>query len=164
MLKVRKNVFETNSSSVHSICITKKSINQIEFPEKIVFKHGEFGRDDMILNTPEEKASYFYQAVCDLFTDKEKEKIINRIYSELGKYGIDAEFEPDMRDEFGLEYGGIDHSYNLREWCTPLSNNMKKLLRFIFSDESFVHTGSDECGTDVSINVNYKHEEFYKDS
>ena len=40
--KVRKNVFETNSSSTHSICVTKNNIVD-EKQNHIEFTIGEFG-------------------------------------------------------------------------------------------------------------------------
>lgn len=42
--QIRKSVFETNSSSTHAICITKKKDNY-KLPDHIDFEFGEFGWD-----------------------------------------------------------------------------------------------------------------------
>ena len=39
--KIRQSVFETNSSSTHSICIATDTT--IDFPKSLHFEFGEFG-------------------------------------------------------------------------------------------------------------------------
>lgn len=158
MLSIRKNVFETNSSSTHSICITQQRIRNLKVPKKLIFKLGEFGWEDAILNTPEEKASYLYTAICSLKDEKDRKKIINKIYTELWTYGVEAVFCPETSDE----YGYIDHVYGLEDFLSKILTNSKRMVRYLFLEESFVHTGNDNDGTDISINVPYKHEEYYK--
>lgn len=90
MRKVRSNVFETNSSSMHSICINKKAREKYTAPEILdwVYVHkGEvrlfdndlsFGRSPFdILVSPYEKAKYAIAAygesgikeITDIFRD-----------------------------------------------------------------------------------------------
>lgn len=57
MIKFRQNVFETNSSSTHAICICT---NHPSVPTKVDIKVGEFGWDRVDLTDPEEKLSYLY--------------------------------------------------------------------------------------------------------
>lgn len=57
MIKIRQNVFETNSSSTHAICICTNNPN---VPTKVDIKVGEFGWDRVDLTDPEEKLSYLY--------------------------------------------------------------------------------------------------------
>ena len=45
LIKIRKGVFETNSSSMHSICISREGISGLKYPKKVFFKHGEFDRE-----------------------------------------------------------------------------------------------------------------------
>lgn len=161
MLQIRKSVYETNSSSTHSICITRKGISSIELPEKIVFKHGEFGWDEKKLKTPEEKASYLYQAICAFYEEKERNKVINEIYSDLAEFEVDAKFEPEIKTKYGV-YGYIDHPYELKDWLEKILGNKKRLIRYLFSEESFVCTGNDNDDSDIDIFVNYRHEEYYK--
>jgi len=162
MIQIRKHVFETNSSSTHSICVTKKNIGKIKLPEKIMFSPGEFGWEEAILNMTEEKASYFYQAILSTKEEKDIETIINNIYCELNKYGIDSEFEPQTLDKYGFPTGYIDHPYDLSEWINDMLNSTKKLVKFLCSEESFIITGNDNSDTEIDISVDYKHDEYYK--
>lgn len=143
MIKIRSNVFETNSSSVHSIVITKTPTDPGWFVE---FSIGEFGWEFNELSTPEEKASYFYTAACSLL----KRDIFNEISEKLFKYGIEIYSTNRAAFEFDAEYtwlenGYIDHVEELESWVNDLMNDTDKLIRFIFNDESFVITGNDNC-------------------
>lgn len=55
--QIRKSVFETNSSSTHAICITKKKDNY-KIPKHIDFEFGEFGWEHDEYSDPETKLSY----------------------------------------------------------------------------------------------------------
>ena len=54
--QIRRGVFETNSSSVHAICISKS--NEYKTQDNVDFIYGRFGWSPETLYTPEEKASY----------------------------------------------------------------------------------------------------------
>lgn len=54
-------MFETNSSSTHSICITKSDV--LDIPSSVYFTTGEFGWSHQKLNSVKEKASYLYTAI-----------------------------------------------------------------------------------------------------
>ena len=156
MIKVRRGVFETNSSSTHSICITKSDLN-INFPESITFSVGDFGWEEDKLFDHYEKASYLYTAIMCLYDKKEQQKFIDFIVKTLDKNNIDYRFVP-----IGSEYYGIDHCSELREVVELICHSEKRLLRYLFSEESFILTGNDNNDSCVEINVTYKHETYYK--
>ena len=60
--KIRSGVFETNSSSVHSLVFSKEGLEPSVLPvdknDKIITDFGEFGREYCIYNTQAEKLSY----------------------------------------------------------------------------------------------------------
>ena len=64
MQKIRKNVFETNSSSTHSICIAKDM--ELIIPTSIHFEFGEFGWEVDTLSSVYEKASYLYTGLHEI--------------------------------------------------------------------------------------------------
>lgn len=161
---LRKGVFETNSSSVHSICIAKDSCTDQEYPEKLYFKHGEFGWEYECYRTPEEKASYLYEAVCGIYENRaDRENIKNQLFDILGKKGIIAEFEEDKEDEYGFREGYIDHCWEVKEWLDSVLHSEKRLMNFLFSDKSYVHTGNDNSRYHT-IHAEYPHEEYYKEN
>lgn len=62
MIQVRHNVFETNSSSTHSIAIPRK-IDDKEIPKSFIFNFGDFGWEDNEVDP----CDYLYTAIynCD---------------------------------------------------------------------------------------------------
>ena len=158
MIKVRRNVFETNSSSTHSICITKNN-NLLEIPEKVTFKLAYFGWENKIYNDTEHKASYLYSAIREFekyYDKKMSRKWLDFICLTLMKNNIDYEFDDTER------FYGIDHVGELMDFVKDVCHSEKRLLRYLFSVESFIITGNDNDDSSVSINETYKHEEYYK--
>lgn len=85
MKQVRIGVFETNSSSTHSICISAVRNDPLQYPSHIIFKCGEFGWREARLDTPEEKASYLYSSMICLFDRDELESSKVKILDHLAK-------------------------------------------------------------------------------
>lgn len=162
--KTRRNVFETNSSSTHSICLTKNNILDKK-SDHIHFTFGEFGWEMETYNSAYEKAQYLYTAICE----NKKTELLNKIKLILDANNITYEFDkPIFTTSSGGEYtwldsecGYIDHSDELEEFLT-ICEDENKLMRYLFSSESFIITGNDNNDCDVDINVNYEHEEYYK--
>src|SRR3954467_12865836 len=133
---IRIGVFETNSSSTHSICIPKES-NTFDLPEKIHFELGRFGWEVGLLKSISEKASYLYTGlkVNDMIPEFEN------IVDFLTELGIECTCEQINNDSF------IDHGDELCPFLLDICSNKDKLLRFLFSELSFILTGNDnyEC-------------------
>jgi len=142
--QIRKNVFETNSSSTHAICITKRKVDKDNFPNSVEFNHDEFGWEFEVYEDVQNKASYLYQAICDLCYEdnKKKSKYIDQIYDTLGKYGIECSFDTNDKDESGWSVGYIDHGNDTEDFVNAVMNNENRLLRYLFG-ESKVITGND---------------------
>lgn len=142
MINIRNNLFETNSSSVHAICWSKN--NDWEIPDTLHFTFGEYGWDNEMLATTYELASYLYTALCSIYEDKELSDYKNYIYDTLGRYGCECTFaEPSTAKWRYFDYGYIDHSHELLPFIESLRASEKKLLKFLFSPESFIMTGND---------------------
>ena len=149
---IRRYVFETNSSSTHSICITKSNVlNQKQ--NYIKFQTGEFGWEQDTLSNPYEKASYLYTGI--LYNGQED--LIDKIKDIMDKNNIEYEFEGTSGDN-----GYVDHGGNLYSFLEDICSDENKLMRYLFSSESFIITGNDNDDEDVDITANYDHEEYYK--
>lgn len=62
MFKIRKGIFETNSSSVHTLCINKR--NDLKIPNSFKFDRGEeFGWSYDTYNDDMSKGDYLYQLI-----------------------------------------------------------------------------------------------------
>ena len=145
MINIRKSLFETNSSSVHAICVAKE--NNYDIPKSLHFIFGEFGWEEKVLSSVEQLASYLYTAiyVCGEDGSYDIGKYINYIYETLGKYGCNCDFETPTYDKhYGwFDSGYIDHSYELKDFVDSIRHSEKRLLRYLFSPDSYIVTGND---------------------
>ena len=165
-MKIRQGMFETNSSSTHTIILTE---NNCEPGAIVDFQIGEFGWSFDRLDTVDEKASYLYTAAC-LYYDRD---VYQDLYEVLSKYGVKCSCtEPAEFDKKwgGLANGYIDHGCegDLPAFVERVMSHEKVLIRFLFSPESFIVTGNDNCYDkdsdwyDKQIDVDYKHTSYYK--
>lgn len=170
MLKIRQGVFETNSSSTHSICIAKKA--GLSIPKHVYFDFGEFGWECDTLRSLSEKASYLYTGL--IANDRKDD--FDKVKNVLTSRGVEVTMEEpiySMRsytDAAGkqLEYksgenvGYVDHSDQLKDFLDAICSDERKLLNFLFSDLSFIITGNDNDDLDVEIKVDYPYDSYYK--
>ncbi len=159
MRVTRRSVFETNSSSTHSICVTKSNRLDKEVPH-VIFKFGEFGWAYDKLTTTAEKASYLYTGIMS----RNKPYLLDSIKQILDRHYVTYEFEKSYSTQHGpYPYTGhIDHAHELTDFLVNVCSDDSKLLRFLFSSESFIITGNDNTDHDVEIHVPYPHEAYYK--
>lgn len=143
MFKIRRGIFETNSSSTHAICIA----NDIpaDLPDKVIFKHKYFGWGYETFNTIEDRASYLYECICGLTENdpKERNRLLNYVTDALWKSRIACEFEDDTYDEIGVREGGIDHVDETIDFLKAILRSERKLKKFLFADSSMIVTGND---------------------
>lgn len=159
MKQIRNNVFETNSSSTHSICISKKPVSVDG--HFIRFHIGEYGWENDCVDA----ADYLYTAILE---QDECDELLDKLKKILDKYSIKYNFEEpiyhvssDGEDKW-LEYGYIDHSYELKEFLDIILSNEDLLMRCLFGD-SCVYTGNDNSSewTDMCYSAEdtiYQHE------
>ena len=164
---VRRGVFETNSSSIHSICIsTENKIEELILPSYLVFKTDYFGWKWEKSNSTTYKASYLYTALCCLYDKKEVSDWQNYIFETLIEYGVEAEFDPVKYDAWGMMDGGIDHVDKTLPLIESLRHSKRRLMRFLFDPKSYIATGNDNSWPDringLHCNVDYDHEEYLK--
>lgn len=153
--QIRSSVFETNSSSTHSIAISKK---KPVIGKYIRFGIGEFGWENDCADT----ADYLYTAILE---QDECEELLDKLKEILDKYSIEYSFEePEYKKSFDgeyewLAYGYVDHSYELREFLNAILSNEDLLMRYLFGDSN-VYTGNDNQDPEPS-GCNIADEEYY---
>lgn len=140
MIQIRQSVFETNSSSVHSLCISKK---KPKIPKKIIFRAGEYAWG------PEEAdpASYLY-SYCLSDCDK-----LRTLRDAVEALGVECKFvRPGTKrsyidaDKFGdgdEHWGLINQPGDLHDFFYDLMSDRDLLTHFLFSSDSVVYVGSD---------------------
>ena len=150
MIKIRNSVFETNSSSVHAICVRSKPVDARGLTVRL--RIGEFGWEHEWYQDIDSRASYIYTAACYIY-DKDFYKKFKELLEPYGIkvecYGSDrARFSNWGSDEYYLDNGYIDHGGELQEFVDRCLNDADTLIRFIFGEESFVMTTNDNCDYD----------------
>lgn len=146
MKQIRKNVFETNSSSCHSLVISKDDYGLNNIPTYLNFDAEEdYGWEQRCLDTKEEKASYLYTAMlncdtamlnCELWAQAEEFK--RKLSEDFGiKIGV-----PEYRN-FRDYNGSVDHAGELVPFIDEVLENDDKLKRFLFDTKSKIYTGND---------------------
>ena len=153
MKKIRKNVFETNSSSTHSICIAK--VQDYTIPTKLHLELGDFGWNEDTISTDYEKASYLYTAIVNYFPHH-----LDNFLQLLDAKGIEITKE-ELKDD-SWNNGYVDHGGELSDFVKDVMTNEEKLLSYLFSGLSFILTGNDNSDSNIDINVSYDYDEYYK--
>ena len=142
MKQIRRNVFETNSSSTHSICISKAPVTVGNY---IYFRIGEYGWGNDCVDT----VDYLYTAILE---QDDRDELLEKLKSILDSYHITYKFEEpkywesDSGNKF-LDNGGIDHSDETREFIDAVLSDEDMLMRCLFGD-SCVYTGNDNQDND----------------
>ena len=143
--QIRSSVFETNSSSTHSIAIAKAPV---VIGKSIHFGIGEFGWANGCADT----ADYLYTAILEQNNHSE---LLNKLKEILDRHSIEYKFEePKYRKSTDgkyewIDYGYIDHSDELDDFLDAVLNNEDLLMRYLFGD-SAVYTGNDNQDSDPS--------------
>ena len=156
MKQIRKGVFETNSSSVHAICISKTTDKECYYvPTELHFGFGDFGWQFATYDSVSDKASYLWTAICSLYVDLEsveliKDKIKDWIKSSYPN--TDITFSMPTKDEKWnlLEFEGyIDHFEDTRNFVDYVLENANNLFNYLLDCDSFVATGNDNSEDDI---------------
>lgn len=136
MKQIRRNVFETNSSSTHSICISKAPVTVGKY---IHFGIGEYGWENDCVDI----VDYLYTAILCM---SDSEQLLEKLKDMLDRHSIEYEFEKPkyIGDEENkwLDYGYIDHSDDTREFIDAVLSDDDMLMRCLFGS-SCVYTGND---------------------
>lgn len=134
MKNIRTNVFETNSSSSHSISISDgDELRDTILPDEngvIHLRGGEFGWEWETYNSAESKANY-----CAI--DCQNDLNMIKMLVEVIKEHTGAR---DVLFEFG-KYSYIDHQSQGTSYDAFRSK--EELRRFLFDRNSYIETGND---------------------
>lgn len=113
MRQERRGVFETNSSSTHSICIATNRNTELAYPAKLYFRCDDFGWERDRLTSPEDKAAYLYASFLNLYTRDKAQEVMAFIMETLEDVGVKCEFETPVYHNYGgglyVQNAGVDH-------------------------------------------------------
>lgn len=134
---IRRSVFETNSSSMHSFSWVKIfEPDKLNIPKKLYVRAVDFGwfhpiEFDLEEGSTEEKVSYLYSAAIQFEKVGELKKILFNI---ADTFNFKIYFEDvDMDKFYGIDWNSSSEAKELL--CTML-NNEADLLNFLFRDDT----------------------------
>lgn len=180
-IKIRKNFFETNSSSLHAICIPKETSSEIKLKNNIIsVRFCEFYRKFYVYTNINSKLSY----ILTYFLDTEQlHRIVELLYKLKNKYKLKLRFNSDTKfldnlikkfeNNKEIDYSkynkrivrlserySIDHYKNAKDIIETITSSDDILEKYLFGD-SYIYTGSDEILEKFEIDkYNYcKHKE-----
>ena len=152
MKTIRKSIFETNSSSTHTLVITNSDILNLQ--DSLSFKFGEFGWEFEEYSTPEERASYMWTYFVYEYYDYDKksyEKAYewrDKIIDILESKGIECYFDDPETEDTGY----IDHGFELKGLFEDMiDNDNAQLMRYLFGSGTAIYTGNDNDDADPYI-------------
>lgn len=161
-------MFETNSSSTHSISISKEKVSPFNIPKFIQFNLDDFGWEYGEAN----KADYLYTAAAQLYDKNRLEEFKNYVLTSLLDIGVDCSFaEPTYKEytvdcngnkDVYLDNGHIDHVDGLTDFLSAIADDNSMLLRYLFGD-SHIYTGNDNEPYDDTNHTNFVAREYVWD-
>lgn len=164
MIQVRNGVFETNSSSVHSICISREQPKRAK--KVIVLGFDSYGWSEDCVSSK----NYLWTAILlnksyhyDWKNDNDPNnglylpipEIEAHIKSVLAKYGVESvvfqypQLKPEGKNKSKWDWGkyieepSIDHYGETAEFVDMCLENDDLLARTILNSDSVVRTGND---------------------
>ena len=137
MKQIRRNVFETNSSSTHSICISKAPVIVGEY---VLFGIGEYGWENDCVDI----VDYLYTAILE---QTDRDELLTKLKNILDNHNIKYKFKTPKywtasSGNKYLDNGSIDHAGGTREFIDAVLSDDDMLMRCLFGDRC-VYTGND---------------------
>lgn len=156
MKQIRNGVFETNSSSCHSICIQKKEANIGDY---IVFRFGEYGWEEDIVG---DTASYLYTLIMNTYDQTKKQERLDQLKTILDTHNIEYVFEEPGKANGYFECGYVDHDSEAEDFVEAVLTNEDLLFRYLFGADSCIYTGNDNsCESDNMCYAAFAYDEHW---
>lgn len=131
--QIRRGLFETNSSSVHTLVIGNNGQNIYkDLPKEIKFELEPI--DYCSLDTMQKKANFLYRQII-VFSDDTVEDL-NKIKNYLQEFDIKCIFTNP------LEYSNfryvIDDRYDISNFLNDILEDTTTFMNYLFSEDSYI--------------------------
>ena len=181
MIQIRKSIFETNSSSMHALCIAMDDFYYTENPtykewrktaKPLNIVGGEYGRTPQKpLVELEEKANYLWTAVLNFYSDyhwdtKNKRSYYTCSNKEKFKWWKEQILNElpenstlkDYYDEYdAIDFPWIDHSNELENFIKACEKQ-PQFIHCLLDDNSFIEISGDEYPNFITAFMPYNEE------
>jgi hypothetical protein len=153
-IKIRSNVFETNSSSVHTIVFHPTAMDNVVCTDLMYIRGGQYGRiPKPPLNTMEERLNYLWTAIwsnCIETFNFDTQKYESN-WDEL-KWWKDAihlycpnAILYNLNDDDGYDYPYVDHSYAMQNLLDAMKKDISLLKYYLLDPDGYIIVTGDEA-------------------
>lgn len=153
---VRRSVFETNSSSVHTLSIIKNT-EHLEIPEQVTIDTSAyFGWNRELFTDLDSKLSYIWLAIDDFWyykdmpyeeMRKKQEELHDTFKQKLLECGVK---EINVIDSDSVTFNGVDHGDEAEEFIEAIFSDMDLFKNFLFDNKSYIYTTNDNEDDDYN--------------
>ncbi len=141
---IRKGMFETNSSSCHSIVIQNSKYDKVQWKkntdEILPIYPGEFGWEEETYYDFETKASYCLTYAKAMHNEEYLKMMIRVIERMTGRR---VAFIPDLNNPYSQTWGSIDHQSIEYSPCVEVFQSDESLENFLFNPASILIIDND---------------------
>lgn len=132
-VQIRRGLFETNSSSVHTLVIGNNGQNIYkDLPKEIKFEL-EFV-DYYSPDTVQKKANFLYRQIV-VFSNNTSEDL-NKIKNYLQEFNIKCIFTNPLEYSFFRDV--IDERYNVPDFVNDILEDSVSFMNYLFSEDSYI--------------------------
>jgi len=156
-IKIRSNVFETNSSSVHTIVFHPTAMSNVVCTDIMEIKGGQYGRMPKYpLSTIEERLNYLWTAIWDncIGTFNYNSQKYESDFDEL-KWWKNAihlycpnAILYNLEDDDSWNFPYVDHSALVQPLLDAMKKDISLLKYFLLDPEGYIIISGDEAYED----------------
>ena len=173
MHQIRKAVFETNSSSSHSLTLSSIDLVKIPFPPEILrsgmleLSLGYYGWEWFRMYTAKNKIEYLFTQLFDHdnIPEGDVQTVTRALREESARFDSLCRV---VKEHTGVELvvrpgssGGVDHQSG--GVGLEVFESDERLRTFLFSEENYIQTGNDNSPSEVHIQTDKGPVHFYQD-
>lgn len=149
---IRDGVWETNSSSTHSICIHNQ---ELKFPDYVFFgledleQDGSYWYDNNYWATLQGRANYLHTIMCVCLNKTDYINLKNKLNTWLKEKNVKAEWQKFKWIPSGSSEPSKEWLYEVKDTCSDLiikkiANDKDLFLKYLFGEHSQIIMGYDE--------------------
>ena len=132
-IKHRTGLFETNSSSAHTVTYKTPAV-EIKKPKSITIEKARFDYCDDIVEGYQAKANYLWEII----TQHSDYRHAMRFIEYLAQNEIQIRFKKEWVDEDGIYEGNLPYDDNGDELLREYLYSTSHLMEFLFNDDLIV--------------------------
>lgn len=138
---IRKGIFETNSSSLHALCIAPSYPDKL--PKEKTFSVDWYGWKE---KRGDDTGDYLLTLIYLMYEDNDmaRHEVLNKLIDKLKSWGVRVHITSKrIRDKY-QNYGDIDHFEDWADFLPRLLEDDELLKRLLFGESYYITSNDNE--------------------